>query len=384
MKKWIGTLLCVVLICGGTPAVYSLPELTLNAISAVVMEASTGRILYEKNAYEERPMASTTKIMTLIVALEADCGEEIATVSELAASQPEVHMDLKPGEQYRLKDLYYAMMLESWNDTAVVIAEHIGGSVEMYCERMTQKAKELGAAHTQFKTPNGLDAEGHYTTAADMARIMAYAMDNEEFREIMKTKSYTIRKEDGNSRSVTAHNHNPMLESYAGTNGGKTGFTSKAGLCLVSAAERDGVQLITVVLGAGWPPHSTYRVSDTVKLMDLGFDRFSFQKLIEEGKEAEDTIDVAGGITDYINAHVAKDFSYYISEEDTVELRYELPYTIQAPVRQGDVVGALTVYVNGAPVTILELLADQDCEARSFAYYWNKIWNYFTYVIVQV
>ena len=118
----------------------ALAEPTLNALSAVVMEASTGRILYEKNAYEERPMASTTKIMTLLVALEADCGEELAVVSELAARQPEVHMDMRAGEAYRMRDLYYAMMLESWNDTAVVIAEHISGSVEAFCERMTERA----------------------------------------------------------------------------------------------------------------------------------------------------------------------------------------------------------------------------------------------------
>ena len=133
-------------------------------------------------------MASTTKIMTLLVALEADCGEELAVVSELAARQPEVHMDMRAGEVYRMRDLYYAMMLESWNDTAVVIAEHISGSVEAFCERMTERAAEIGALHTQFKTPNGLDVEGHYTTAADMARIMVYAMQNQEFRQITATR----------------------------------------------------------------------------------------------------------------------------------------------------------------------------------------------------
>ena len=134
---WIG---CILWILAPSVPVGALAEPTLNALSAVVMEASTGRILYEKNAYEERPMASTTKIMTLLVALEADCAEELAVVSELAARQPEVHMDMRAGEAYRMRDLYYAMMLESWNDTAVVIAEHISGSVEAFCERMTERA----------------------------------------------------------------------------------------------------------------------------------------------------------------------------------------------------------------------------------------------------
>lgn len=384
MKKWVAAGLCLLITLMGAPAVRALPELSLNALSAVVMEASTGRILYEKNAYEERAMASTTKIMTLITALEEGDEEEIATVSALAASQPEVHMDMREGEQYRLKDLYYAMMLESWNDVAVVIAEHIGGSVENFCEMMTRKARQLGAAHTQFKTPNGLDAEGHYTTAADMARMAAYAMQNEQFREIVGTKSYTLRKEDGNSRTVTAQNHNPMLGSYEGTNGGKTGFTNEAGLCLVSAAERDGVQLIAVVLAAGWPPHSTYRVSDATKLLNYGFENFQFQNLVEAGTPIEETIEVSGGQTDYITAHTVQDFSYYLSGEDTVELVCDLPYTLHAPVEAGDSVGALTVKVNGTPVAVLDLKTDQTCLPRDFSYYWTKIWNCFTYVTVRL
>ena len=384
MKKWIAAGLCLLMTWMGAPAVRALPDLTLNALSAVVMEASTGRILYEKNAYEERPMASTTKIMTLITALEEGDENDIATVSALAVSQPEVHMDMREGEQYRLKDLYYAMMLESWNDVAVVIAEHIGGSVENFCDMMTQKATALGAEHTQFKTPNGLDAEGHYTTAADMARLAAYAMQNEKFREIVGTKSYTIRKEDGNSRSVTAQNHNPMLGSYEGVNGGKTGFTNGAGLCLVSAAEREGVQLIAVVLAAGWPPHSTYRVSDATKLLNYGFDQFEFRQIVEAGMPVDETVEVSGGKTDFVTVRTAEDFSYYLNSEDTVELICDLPYTIHAPVEVGDSVGALTVRVNGTPVATLELKADQDCLPRDFSYYWDKIWNYFTYVTVRL
>ena len=157
--------MCVCLIGLWTPAVQGLAASELNALSAVVMEASTGRILYEKNAYEERAIASTTKIMTLIVALEEGNEEEIATVSELAASQPKVKMGMTEGEQYRLKDLYYLMMLESWNDTAVVIAEHIGGAVEEDCESMTDKARAIGALYTPFKKPSGMCAEGPYSTA---------------------------------------------------------------------------------------------------------------------------------------------------------------------------------------------------------------------------
>lgn len=376
--------MCVYLIGLWTPAVQGLAASELNALSAVVMEASTGRILYEKNAYEERAIASTTKIMTLIVALEEGNEEEIATVSELAAAQPKVKMGMTAGEQYRLKDLYYLMMLESWNDTAVVIAEHIGGSVEAYCERMTEKAREIGALHTQFKTPNGLDAEGHYSTAADMARIMAYAIQNEEFCEIVNTESYTMSTADGNSRSVTAHNHNPLLGTFEGTNGGKTGYTDEAGLCLAAAAERDGVQLVAVVLGSGWPPHSNYRVEDAKKLLTLGFTEYGFKTLIEEGTPVAETINVTGGTVDYVTTHVTEDFSYYISEEDDIRFSYDIPYSIPAPVEAGDIVGAVSIYVNDTPVGVLELAADQSCERRTQDYYWDRLWKSFTFFITPI
>lgn len=384
MKRWIGCVLCLCLIGLWTPAVSGLASSELNALSAVVMEASTGRILYEKNAYEERPMASTTKIMTLIVALEEGNEEEMATVSELAASQPKVKMGMSPGEQYRLKDLYYLMMLESWNDTAVVIAEHIGGSVEVFCQMMTEKAREIGAMHTSFMTPNGLDEEGHYTTATDMARIMAYALKNEEFREIVNTESYTMSTEAGNSRGATAHNHNPLLGVYEGINGGKTGYTDEAGLCLVEAAEREGVQLVAVVLGSGWPPHSNYRVEDAKKLLNLGFTEYDFKTLVEAGTPAEETINVAGGTVDYVTCRVTSDFSYYVSEEDRIELSYDIPYSIPAPVQKGDIVGAVSVYVNGTPVGILDLAADQSCERRNISYYWDRLWNCFTFLITPI
>lgn len=264
-----------------------LKEDELHAAAAVVMEAETGRILFEKNGNEQRAMASTTKIMTLLVALEYGDFETPVTVSANAARQPKVRMDLKEGETFRLMDLLYAMMLVSYNDAAVAIAEAVAGDVPSFCYLMNLKARELGAYQTHFSTPNGLDAEDHYSTAVDMALIGRAALEDETALQIMQTRSYTISKDEGNCRSVSLNNKNPMLNSYTEAIGGKTGFTNEAGLCLVSMAERDGVQLISVVLGSGWPPHSNYRVSDTVKLFDFGFKEASRQKALREAAEKE-------------------------------------------------------------------------------------------------
>ena len=187
------------LICGdGAPE-----QSDLNALSAVVMEAESGRILYDKNGSEPRAMASTTKIMTLTVALENGNLSDMVSVSANAAQQPEVNMNLREGETFVLEDLLYALMLQSYNDVAVAVAEHVGGSVENFCAMMTEKAQEIGAKNTCFKTPSGLDAEGHQTTAADLALITAYAVQNETFMKIVGTQSYEIQQNRGNSRSVS-------------------------------------------------------------------------------------------------------------------------------------------------------------------------------------
>ena len=174
-------------------------------------------------------------------------------------------------------------MLESSNDVAVAIAEGIGGSVENFCNMMTAKAKELGALHTSYKTPNGLDADGHYTTAYDLALITRYALENEKFMEIINTKSYTFQELTAN-RSISVSNKNAFLNIYNGANGVKTGFTGQAGYCFVGSANQNGMELIAVVLACSWPPNKTYRWADTKKLMDYGFGHYSYKKALDDQK----------------------------------------------------------------------------------------------------
>ena len=242
-------------------------ELQLYAQAAVLMDGDSGRILYGKNETERRAMASTTKIMTCILALEEGEPDQIIEFSKKAASQPEVHLGAASGQSFYLKDLLYSLMLESHNDTAVAIAEGIDGTVEQFAERMNRKAEELGCKNTWFVTPNGLDASSadekgreraHSTTAADLARIMQYCIyespKKEDFLTVTRTASYTFHDVKG-AHTYSCNNHNAFLTMMDGALSGKTGFTGEAGYSYVGALERDGKSLIVALLGCGWPPN---------------------------------------------------------------------------------------------------------------------------------
>lgn len=273
-------------------------ENQLYARSAVLMDADSGRILFEKQGNAVLPMASTTKIMTCILALENGNLEDWVAVSDYASSMPKVKLHMKQGESYRLLDLLYSMMLESHNDSAAAIAEHIGGSVEGFAEKMNAKAVEIGCGQTYFITPNGLDAQTeiiaaggaketvtHSTTAADLARIMRYCIKQspakEMFLEITRTPSYCFTDQSGR-RSFSCSNHNAFLTMMDGALSGKTGFTGKAGYCYVGAVERDQRTFVVALLACGWPNHKNYKWEDTKKLMQYGIDNFHLRNLGDE------------------------------------------------------------------------------------------------------
>lgn len=287
-KMMLSLILFGVLLFGSATAAFAeggeavLDENKLYARSAVLMDADSGRILYEKDGHKKMPMASTTKIMTCILTLESGKTEEIVEISSYAASMPKVHLGMRAGEHYRMKDLLYSLMLESHNDSAVAIAEHVGGSVEGFAEMMNQKAAELGCKDTFFITPNGLDAqkeietpEGsvtveHSTTAADLAKIMSYCIVNspqkDGFLEITRTPSHSFSnlkvKEGGEAvsggRNFSCNNHNAFLSMMEGALSGKTGFTGKAGYCYVGSLKRDDKTFVVALLACGWPNNKTY------------------------------------------------------------------------------------------------------------------------------
>lgn len=339
----------------------------LHAKYALLMDASNRRVLYEKSGYEQVPMASTTKIMTLLVTLENANLDDIVTVSDYAASMPDVQLNMKKGEQYRLSDLLYSLMLESHNDTAVAIAEHVGGSVEGFAAMMNEKAKELGAYKTNFVTPNGLDAENHYTTAYDLALISSYAIENETFLNIIKTPSYTFH-EQNSGKSFTVYNKDRFLTSYEGAIGIKTGFTGNAGYCFVGAINRDGKRLVSVVLACGWPPHKTYKWKDTANLMNYGVEQYNLKEILSKDtvfQQIPVTDSIEGGtVTPYTQDSV----SLLLKEDENISFDINLPSKLQAPVKKGATVGEIIIKINDEVYKVLPLYSKEKHTKITYQY----------------
>lgn len=387
-------------------------SLQLYAQSAVLMDAGSGRILYEKNGFEQKPMASTTKIMTCILALEYGNLEDYVEVSSYAAGMPKVKLNIQKGERYRLKDLLYSLMLESHNDSAVAIAEHIGGSVEKFADMMNQKARDIGCYDTFFITPNGLDATAedkngatrvHSTTAADLARIMSYCiMDSpkkEEFLEITRTPSYQIsgyREQGGeivpNGRSFSLSNHNAFLSMMEGALSGKTGFTGNAGYCYVGALTRDGRTYVVALLACGWPNNRTYKWSDTRALMDYGIDNYTFQSLAGV-KVEEDTlppVPVINGQTEQLGetacvpVRIARKegLSYeegvLLKEGETFQAEWEMEESLTAPVKEGTEVGCIRYRLGEETYRVDYIVTAKAVDAIDFIWCFKQILRHYS------
>lgn len=358
-KKWKPYLVCILTVllmmeisirvqAEGTPE-------NLYARSAVLMDADTGRILFGKNDNEVMPMASTTKIMTLLVTLEHADLDEIVEVSARAASMPDVQLHIREGERYRLQDLCYSLMLESHNDSAVAIAEHVGGTVEGFAAMMNQKAKHLGCYHTYFITPNGLDAEDehgkHSTTARDLARIMRCCIKNETFLSITREPSWTFTDMDGN-RSFTVQNKNAFLQMMEGALTGKTGFTNEAGYCYVGALERGEKRLITVVLACGWPNHKTWKWMDTKALMNYGLEDYH-KETVGSDRMALEPVSVMDGQKEKVEILTdAALEDFLLKEDDEFTMEVLVPDVLKAPVQAGELVGSVAYYINGQIVDL--------------------------------
>ncbi len=374
----------------------------LYALSACLMDADSGRVLYDKNADEVRAMASTTKIMTLIVALEYANENDIVTVSPYAASMPDVQLNIRAGEQYRLGDLYYAMMLESFNDVAVTIAEYIGECyalnqddrtantdikarsyddskkyVHTFAKLMNEKAKELGCENTYFITPNGLDAEDengkHSTTAKELAVIASYAIKNERFNDIIGTRQYSFCEVNG-TRNCSAYNKDAFLNQMNGAFGIKTGFTGNAGYCFVGALKSDGRTFISVVLGSGWPSNRTYKWKDTRKLMEYGINNF-FPRTVFSTIEDYKDVRVKDGMEESASTCIKGDLSLILCDADDVRVVYELEDYIEAPVSAGDVVGKAIIYVNGQRMGSFPITAAAAVERANYMWYLKRLLN---------
>lgn len=339
-----------------------------SAASAVLIEAETGTVLYEKNADEQRAMASTTKIMTAILTIEAGDLDSEFTVDSMAIMVEGTSMGLKEGDRVSRRDLLYGILLPSGNDAANAAAVSVSGSISAFVKLMNDKAAELGLVNTHFATPSGLDAQWHYTTARELAMLTAYAMKNETFCEIVKCQLAEV--EFGNPPySRTLYNSNKMLKRYEGAIGVKTGFTDNARRCLVSAAERDGVTLIAVTLNAGddWNDHT--------KMLDYGFTQVSAYPL-ETGCSAKVSIAGTGRTVGVYADNVT--MSLTPEQRTKLERRVLLPRMVYNDVLKGDVLGSIEFLMDGKVVRSVPLYADTNVSAETGKLnVWQKILSVF-------
>ncbi len=339
----------------------------VSASSAIVLEASTGRVLYEKNAHKKMPMASTTKVMTALVALEYGNLSDVVTVSKNASGVEGSSIWLSVGEKMTLSDMLFGLMLASGNDAAVAIAEHVGGSMDGFVELMNKKAQEIGAYDTHFANPNGLPAEGHFTTAYDLALICACAMQNENFCEIVKTQ-YKKLPWEGHEWDRVVKNKNKILWNYEGGNGIKTGYTKEAGKCLTAAAQRDSMQLVSVVLSA------PDMFNDCMALMDYGFTNYKNRVIMETGEYIGD-VAVEEGMEDSFSVYTNKDIMYPLtdSEFEQIKRSVHLEEKVKAPVSKGQLVGTIDLWLGENRLYSVELKSVYQIGENSYEFNLNRL-----------
>ena len=331
--------------------------LSISAKSAILIEVGSGEVVFSKDPDTRMPMASTTKIMTALVALEnCDPGKTV-TVSADATNIEGSSIYLYPEEQMTMLDLLYAMLLESANDAAAAIAIEIGGDIEGFASLMNKKAEALGLTDTHFENPHGLDENTHYTTARELAIIAREAYRNPTLREIFSTYKRTIPLNGGDGVRLLI-NHNKLLKSYEGATGIKTGYTKKSGRCLVSAAERDGLEFIAVTLNApdDWSDHK--------KMLDMGFEKYEARQLCIAGEHIY-TLPTVGAIEDHVFVAPARDIRV-VTERGAgdVECVFDIPRFVYAPLGKGEVVGYLEFYLDGKLIAKTELTSLEALNGR--------------------
>ena len=390
-------------------------NISLHARYAALIDADNNRLLYGKEADIKAPNASTTKIITLITALNICADDYIATTSAYAASMPDVQLNAIKGEQFTIKDLYFSLMLRSHNDTAVIIAENAAYYyicnlsdkerneliydisfipdysnnssflkniskeqskvlVRIFTDLMNKKALEAGCTNTHFVTPNGLDASDengiHQTTAYDLSVMMSYCIKNPDFVEITKSSSHSFNNLDGKSYSVT--NANAFLSMYDNIISGKTGFTGDAGYCYVCAYQCDGRTFIVTLLACGWPNNKTYKWHDAKLLLNWARQNYYYKELINSDTPIRD-IAVKNGLASSVKAKIDDSVGLLLGPDDIINITYNVPGVYPAPVHVNDVVGNVNIYINDSLYTSVPVYADDEVMKKDYWYYLKQL-----------
>ncbi len=353
-------------------------DLKLNAKSVLLMEASSGSVLYENNAHESLPPASVTKIMTMLLLCEAiDRGdvtlETVVTASERAKSMGGSTIFLDAGEQITIDDLLKGIAVASGNDACVAVAEHLCGSVEAFVDKMNKRAEELSMKNTHFVNCNGLDDDNHYTSAYDIA-----LMSRELLKHKMIFKYTTIWMDELRGGKFQLANTNKLIRFYSGANGLKTGSTSKAGSCISATAKRDGMQLIAVVLGS---PTSKDRFSAASSLLNYGFSNFAVTEFGEKDEDVKE-IKVIQGKDKTVLAKVAENSSVLIAKgrEKDVKTHINLPKSLNAPVKKGEIIGEIIVSLDGKNIARTDLIAGSNVKKRNIFDNFKALFN--DYIVI--
>lgn len=345
MRKFTGIVLSLALIFA--VKIPARAELAVSAKAAILMHADSGRVLYEKNADDHMLIASTTKIMTAIVVLEHCELDDLVEVDSRSAGIEGSSMYLKAGESYTVEDLLYGLLLVSGNDAASALALHVADSMEEFAELMNAKAAELGMTESSFKNAHGLDEEGHYSTARDMAKLAAYCMGNEDFARIAGTVSHTVGEQ-------TLVNHNRLLREYDGCLGLKTGYTMAAGRTLVTCAERDGARYVCVTLNDpdDWDDHKA--------LYDWAFANYSFAEVIPAGLSYE--VPLISGAEMTAPAETEGAAYALIQNGESYDMELELPAFAFAPISEGERAGRAVACSDGQEIASVRIVYSEDVE----------------------
>lgn len=370
MKRFVNIILATLLLLLYTSIGISAAEPLTSGGAAVLMDGGSGRVLFEHNADQRMPMASTTKILTALVALENGKLDDLVVVPPEAQGVEGSSIWLSAGETHTLENLLYALMLRSGNDAATAIAFHIGGSIEGFAAMMNEKARSIGAVNSNFVNPHGLHHDQHYTTARDLGLITVHAMSNPDFVKIVSSRYRTIPWE-GHEWDRAMQNKNKLLWQYEGANGVKTGYTKKAGRCLVSAAKRDELQIVAVVLNCG------PMFEDSRRLLDYGFENYTNHNIIRQG-ETLATLPVKGGKPEEVPLIAAKGYSMALGkqEEDKIRVVLKHPDFSEAPIAAGEQLGSADIYLDDRKMCEIPLCAAESVKKKSFWDFILKLLDY--------
>jgi D-alanyl-D-alanine carboxypeptidase (penicillin-binding protein 5/6) len=350
-------------------------EVDISSRIALIYDRASGRILYEKNGNKQTPMASTTKIMTAIVVLENAKLTDTVTITTKAAGIGGSRLGLKKNDKITVNDLLYGLMLRSGNDAAVALAIHVGGSVEGFAEMMNKKAEELNLTNSHFVVPHGLDNEGHYTTAYELAKMADYALKIDKFKEIVGTKVATIHI---NGYAKKINNTNNLLGSVSGVYGVKTGFTNGAGRCLVTACKRNDLDIITVIIGADT---NNIRSKDTIKLIQYAYTEFEtidIKEIIEEKFNNWKNIN-EGRI--YVDKGIKKQVKLYLEELpyekmavkkdqiDKIDIEVTTMYYLEAPIKENEILGNTKIVMEEEVIEVLDIYVKEEIQKKNILDY---------------